>query len=185
MTEGENVSYSKNVKSDKYPWHLLVKTILLLNTFLALGISDAITGPTLLDLKDLVDANISEISFIFMLGSVGSLIGCFLMGVILDKLSRFRYLILSCTLVIIGLTNALLPYCPTLLIMYLCVFIGGFGSGSLNNAGNVMLLDIWKGRDSGKGVLFFSYLNFLFFRSLHACFTLHFWNWSLSRTNNF
>jgi len=71
------------------------------------------------------------------------------MGVILDKLARFRYLILASTLLVMGVTNAFLPYCPSLLAMYVCVFIGGFGSGSLDTGGNVLLLDIWKGRDSG------------------------------------
>merc|ERR1719483_1347931 len=71
------------------------------------------------------------------------------MGVILDKLARFRYLILASTLLVMGVTNAFLPYCPSLLAMYICVFIGGFGSGSLDTGGNVLLLDIWKGRDSG------------------------------------
>ena len=36
---------------DPYPWHLLLRTLLLLNAFLALGINDAIRGPTLLDLR--------------------------------------------------------------------------------------------------------------------------------------
>ena len=34
-----------------YPWPLLVRTVLLLNAFLALGINDAMGGPTLLDLR--------------------------------------------------------------------------------------------------------------------------------------
>ena len=38
-------------KSEKYPWPLLVRTVLLLNAFLALGINDAMGGPTLLDLR--------------------------------------------------------------------------------------------------------------------------------------
>ena len=140
---------NRKEKDESYPWHLLLRTVLLLNAFLSLGINDAIRGPTLLDLKDLVGAKISEISFIFMLSSIGSLIGCFLMGIILDKFPRFRYLILATTLVIMGITNSLLPFCPSLLSMYICVFIGGFGSGSLDTGGNVLILDIWKGRDSG------------------------------------
>ena len=39
------------VKEEKYPWPLLVRTVLLLNAFLALGINDAMGGPTLLDLR--------------------------------------------------------------------------------------------------------------------------------------
>ena len=144
-SEKENVI----IKNEKYPWHLLLRTILLLSAFLALGINDALRGPTLLDLRDLVNAKISEISFIFMISSIGSLIGCFVLGAILDKLVLYRYLILAISLVIMGASNAVLPYCPSLITMYICEFVRGFGSGCLDTGGNVLLLDIWKGRDSG------------------------------------
>ena len=152
MVKEENVKntpLAKKEKKDRYPWHLLRRTILLLNAFLALGMSEAIRGPTLLDLEDLVDARTSEISFIFMTGSIGALIGSSMMGVILDNLSTFRYLILALTLLLMGISSAALPYCPSLLVMYVCVFIGGLGKGSLDTGGNVLLLKIWKGRDSG------------------------------------
>ena len=55
MGEDESLGEKENTRDDKYPWHLLLRTILVLQAFLALGINDAIQGPTLLDLKDLVD----------------------------------------------------------------------------------------------------------------------------------
>ena len=181
MGEDERLEGKDKASDEKYPWHLLIRTILVLQAFLALGINDAIQGPTLLDLRDLVDAKISEISFIFMLGSIGSLIGCFLMGVILDRLSRYRYLILASTLIVMGVANGSLPYCPSLLAMYATAFIRGLGSGSLDTGGNVLVLDIWKGRDSGifyKVILIWYKLYFL--RSIHACSTFLFWCWGLS-----
>ena len=51
---GEKVTETEEVekgKGEKYPWPLLVRTVLLLNAFLALGINDAMGGPTLLDLR--------------------------------------------------------------------------------------------------------------------------------------
>ena len=57
-TMGEIVKTRETFESEeeeknngKYPWPLLVRTVLLLNAFLALGINDAIGGPTLLDLR--------------------------------------------------------------------------------------------------------------------------------------
>ena len=44
-------SEEEEKNNGKYPWPLLVRTVLLLNAFLALGINDAIGGPTLLDLR--------------------------------------------------------------------------------------------------------------------------------------
>ena len=48
----ETVEVEEEGKSEKYPWPLLVRTVLLLNAFLALGINDAMGGPTLLDLRN-------------------------------------------------------------------------------------------------------------------------------------
>ena len=47
----ETVEVEEEGKREKYPWPLLVRTVLLLNAFLALGINDAMGGPTLLDLR--------------------------------------------------------------------------------------------------------------------------------------
>ena len=59
------------------------------------GLSIGIIGPTLLDLKDLLGATIGEISFILMTNGIGSLIGCFFTGYLLDKLPHYKYLILA------------------------------------------------------------------------------------------
>ena len=99
---------------EKYPWHLLRKTILLLNCFMGgfgwvavfvlfswflsvFGLTVGTIGPTLLDLKDLLGVSIGEISFILTTGGIGSLVGCFLTGFLLDKLPQphYKYLILA------------------------------------------------------------------------------------------
>ena len=58
-------------KSEKYPWPLLVRTVLLLNAFLALGINDAMGGPTLLDLRYATQLY----SLFMMVISAGTLLG--------------------------------------------------------------------------------------------------------------
>ena len=40
--------------AEPYPWHLLLPTALLALMYLALGVNDALGGPTLLDLRWLV-----------------------------------------------------------------------------------------------------------------------------------
>merc|ERR1711971_894740 len=61
VTEKESEAVEEEDKRGKYPWPLLVRTVLLLNAFLALGINDAMGGPTLLDLRDLVGATIAQV----------------------------------------------------------------------------------------------------------------------------
>merc|ERR1712130_146842 len=136
-------------KSEKYPWPLLVRTVLLLNAFLALGINDAMGGPTLLDLRDLVGTTIAKVSFIFVLSSIGSLVGCFLTGAFMDRIPNACYLFLASTLLLIGVANGSLPYSPSLFFMYAASFMKGLASGSMDTGGNVLLLRIWEGRDSG------------------------------------
>ena len=60
-----------------------------------LGVTDGVIGPTLLDLKDFIGVTIGQISFILMLSSIGSMVGCFLTGFLLDKFNQFQYLILT------------------------------------------------------------------------------------------
>jgi len=39
--------------------------------------------------KDLLDSTIGEISFLFMLGSIGTMSGCFVLGLLMDRFVRF------------------------------------------------------------------------------------------------
>ena len=99
--------------------------------------------------RDLVGATIAKISFVFVLSSIGSLIGCFLTGTFMDRIPNACYLFLASTLLLLGLANGALPYCPSLYLMYADSFMKGLASGSLDTGGNVLLLRIWEGRDSG------------------------------------
>jgi len=132
-----------------YPWPLFVRTVLLLVSFLFLGIVDVLRGPTLLDLKDLYNTSISKISFIFMLTSIGSIVGCFVVGLTMDKFKRLRYLVIGLLLIIYGSANCLFPYYPSLALLYTGAFFSGFGGGSVDAGCQVLLLDIWSGRNSG------------------------------------
>ena len=111
MTETLEV---ENSKERNYPWDLLQRTALLLNAYLGMlmfnydklilfhvilspvcGLSIGVVGPTLLDLKDLVGATLGQISFILMMNSIGSLVGCFSTGFLLDKFLEHKFLILG------------------------------------------------------------------------------------------
>ena len=56
---------------------------------------EGVIGPTLLDLKDLIGVSLGSISFIIMVSSIGSMVGCFLAGYVMDKLIRLQYLMLA------------------------------------------------------------------------------------------
>ena len=60
-----------------------------------LGIVEGVIGPTLLDLKDFMGVSLGSISFIIMVSSIGSMVGCFLSGYVMDKLVKLQYLMLA------------------------------------------------------------------------------------------
>ena len=51
MKRKEEEDLKPELEAGGYPWPLLLRTILLFNAYLALGVNDAIRGPTLLDLR--------------------------------------------------------------------------------------------------------------------------------------
>lgn len=101
-----------------YQWHLLWPTILLWVSFLLIGFSDSMRGPTVLDLKDLVGVELSAISSTFALRSFGGLIGSLATGILLDRFRRSsRYLAIAMAYLVASLCTAGLPHVPSLLLM--------------------------------------------------------------------
>ena len=149
-----------------YPWPALCRTFLLWFSFFSIGISDSVRGPTLLDLRDLISVKTSEISTTFALRSLGGLLGSMATGLLLDRISRgSRYLTLALCFAVAGFCTALLPHAPSLILMQvvflylqsrhmtptllqLISFLFGFSSGIIHTASNVLLMDIWSGRNS-------------------------------------
>jgi FHS family Na+ dependent glucose MFS transporter 1 len=50
---------------------------------------------------------------------------------------------------LVGITTALITSVGHLYIVYAISFIGGHGAGALETGGNVLILDVWRGHDSG------------------------------------
>ena len=67
----------------------------------------------------------------------------------MDRIPNACYLFLASTLLLLSLANGALPYGPSLFFMYAASFMKGLASGSMDTGGNVLLLRIWEGRDSG------------------------------------
>jgi len=136
-------------KEEAYPWPLLARTILILLSYFAYGIVEVVRGPTLLDLKDLLGVSVGEISFVFIFTSIGSVAGCFSVGIIMDKIMWLRYPVLASMQVMMGVCACMFPYCTSLPALFTAAFFGGLGGGALDTGSQVLLLDVWRGRDSG------------------------------------
>jgi len=161
---------SKNIASPKlgtdrinlYPWPLLWKTSLLWYSFFVLGLSDSIRGPTLLDLKDLINEDVSAVSSTFALRAFGGLIGCFVSGLILDSISpSSRYVFLAVATLVNSFCTIYFPFSPNLLVMQAVSVLFGLFNGSFHTAANVLLLRIWSGHNSSP-----------YMYAMHFCFGL-------------
>lgn len=138
----------------------ITKTFLLNIAFLALGVCEAIRGPTLLDLQDLYKTNLETISFLFLIECIGSLLASFLIGVFMTGFPHLNNLFVFIGLVSLGLVTALVPFAGDLQNLFVLLFFVGFLIAAVHTGGNVLCLDIWSGFDSGPHI-----------HSIHFCYS--------------
>lgn len=106
--------------------------------FILLGLSMAAEGPTLLKLAEHTSSALNQISFIFLFGSLGYLLGSFFGGRIYDRVPGHRFM--SGVLVFLGILIALVPIATSLWILLGIVLILGLAKGALDVGCNTLLL---------------------------------------------
>lgn len=111
-------------------------------------------------MKDLYQTEIKVITLVIILRALGSVLGAFICGILLDKLPKFRYFILFGCSCLMGISTAMLPHMNHLWAFFIVSIISSFGCGSLDTGGNVLCLDTWKD-DSGP-----------YFHSIHFSFAV-------------
>ena len=67
------------------------QTLLLWLTYVCCGLADSVRGPTLMDLRDLVQEDISSVASIFAFKSFGGLIGILGPGLLLDRQAGYLH----------------------------------------------------------------------------------------------
>jgi FHS family Na+ dependent glucose MFS transporter 1 len=119
------------------------KTFVYYAGFIALGLTTASLGPTLPDLAKNTASDISNISFLFVVRSLGYLLGSINSGRIYDK--RPGNPIMSLGLAVIAVLLILVPIIPSLVILALVLLLVGFAEGTVDVGGNTLLL--WLHQD--------------------------------------
>ena len=71
--------------SEKYPCHLLQRTVLIWVTFFASGLSETLRPSTALDIGDRLNATMEQMSYQFTVQAGGGLAGCILSGLLADR----------------------------------------------------------------------------------------------------
>jgi MFS transporter, FHS family, Na+ dependent glucose transporter 1 len=132
-------------------------------SFVALGLTFSILGPTLPSLQTQTASTLNEISILFVARSIGSLVGSVGGGRLFDRYSGHK--VIAAALALMILATALIPNLPQLWMLTAILFLSGIVHGTLNVGNNAML--IWVHRD---GVA--PYMNVLhFFFGLGTFFT--------------
>jgi MFS family permease len=111
--------------------------------FIALGLTAASLGPTLLGLAGQTGSTLGEISLVFTVRSLGYLTGSFIGGRLFDRLPGHRTMALA--LVVIALTLASLPMVPLLWLLIAIMGVIGFCEALVDVGGNTLI--VWVHRE--------------------------------------
>jgi FHS family Na+ dependent glucose MFS transporter 1 len=129
------VSSSSNGVNHAHP---IVATIAYYLSFIILGLTTAAAGPSLLRLADHTASPLNIISYIFVMSSLGYLIGSFFGGRIYDRFSAHRFM--SITLVIMAVTCIFIPISRSLALLLFAMFLNGLAASILDVGCNTLML---------------------------------------------
>ena len=121
----------------------LGKTFAYYAAFIALGLTTASLGPTLPGLAKNTASALSNISFLFVVRSLGYLLGSLNSGRLYDK--RPGNPVMSLGLVIISGLLILVPIIPSLAVLAIVLLLVGFAEGTVDVGGNTLL--VWLHQD--------------------------------------
>ncbi|KAM4633642.1 sodium-dependent glucose transporter 1 [Polymixia lowei] len=116
-------------------------TLALCASFLGLGMSISVIGPTFEDLAVNVNKNISNISYIFVGRSLGYIGGSLLGGILFDCMSP--HLLLGFSMLVTALGMCAIPFCKKALLLTGLMSSIGMSMGILDTGGNVLILNTW------------------------------------------
>jgi FHS family Na+ dependent glucose MFS transporter 1 len=141
------------ISSDK---NRITSTIGYLAAFMAYGMVVALLGPTIPSLAEHTRSSLSEISILFTARSLGHIVGALYVARFYDRLPG--HTVLGASLLVMGLTVALIPIMPLLWLLVIILLILGITEGSVDVGGNTLL--VWVHRK--KVDPFMNALHFLF-----------------------
>ena len=107
--------------------------------FISLGFGMGITGPALPSLAKQTGSTLGAIGSMFLVGSLGGMIGTAISGRILDRVSQ-SHLVLGIAQLVSTILLAATPLAGNLWILLVVVFINGLPLGVINNGANTLLM---------------------------------------------
>ena len=133
-----------------------IKTCALYTSFIAVGFSLGVVGPTLLDLRTQVQEDIKQVSISLSTRAGGYALGSVVTGLLFKKVNFL--LTSSLCLLASSVLTAVTPHIHGLYVLWSVFFMNGIFLGFFEAASNMIVLHIW-----GKE-------NQPFMQALHMCF---------------
>lgn len=114
-------------------------------SFLCIGLSVGVIGPTLLNIKVQNNSRISDISYIFLVRNIGSLFGSIIASNIVSKHIEYGKSLLCLSVFIMGTMAAAIPFIYNIFLLIFTQLIFGLAMGMIDNLAQILLL-----KDSNK-----------------------------------
>jgi FHS family Na+ dependent glucose MFS transporter 1 len=125
-------------------------------SFIILGLTTAISGPSIPTLAEHTSSGLGRISLIFIFGSLGYIAGSYLGGRAYDRIPGHKLMVM--TLVILAIACGLIPLAHSLTLLLSAMFLSGLASGILDVGCNTLIM--WAHRE--KAGPFLNGLHFFF-----------------------
>ena len=118
----------------------LTKTYSYYLAFITIGLTAAITGPTLQQLAHNTNSQLDQISLIFTTGALGYLLGSLVIGRLYDRIPGHK--IIAAALLFSAILTALIPVMPALWLLVIVIALNGLATSSVDVGGNILLIRV-------------------------------------------
>ncbi len=133
---------------------MYIKKQVLWASFMAMlifGIVMAILGAVLPSVISKFDISLANAGSLFLLMSLGMLIGSLFFGPVVDRFG-YKWLLVICTaLVFAGIEG--IAFAPSMMVLKIALLLTGFAGGAINGGANALVADISK-ENRGSGLSF-------------------------------
>jgi FHS family Na+ dependent glucose MFS transporter 1 len=106
--------------------------------FICLGLSLAITGPTLPALAGQTHISLGGVGLLFLAGAIGNTLGTFISGRVFDRLNGHP--VLGMAELFVAVMLFLIPLTPWFWVLLVIVVCQGFAGGVINTGANTLLV---------------------------------------------
>nr|XP_039250736.1 sodium-dependent glucose transporter 1C-like isoform X1 [Styela clava] len=126
---------------------------------IGMGYFISVAGPILLHLADNVGVSVGTVSYIFVGGSIGVVIGSIFGAVMRRRMNpKFRHLYtFGFAAFLLGTTSPVVPFIKSLWLLFLIYLIGGIVYGYLDAGLQALILKLWNEKSSRSHIQLFNF----------------------------